>query len=71
MFIQLLVDSGRDPVVIFRVVEDGELDEQKAFVRKMEIVCVPDGHVIEQIEEAGTDQVHRVLATLIEKGIVK
>jgi hypothetical protein len=70
-FISLLVDSGPDPAVIFRVVKDGPYDEKGNFTRRIEVVLIPDGHVKEEIERRGVERIHKTLKALIEAGIVQ
>lgn len=68
-FIGLLVDAGQDPAVVFRVSEDSEVDENGKFVRRMEIVILPDGYV--RVAARQAHRVHKTLAALLEKGLVK
>ena len=70
-FIGLLVDAGHDPAVIFRVVVDGPSDESSCFVRKLEVLMVPDGHVEKEIVRQRTDRIHKTLKALLEAGVVK
>ena len=70
-FIGLLVDAGYDPAVIFRVVHDGLPDENGCFVRKIEMLMVPDGHVESEIVRQRTDRIHKTLKALLEAGVVK
>jgi len=69
-FISILVDAGQDPAVIFRVVEDGPPDETGGFVRKFEVIMVPDGHVIEEMKVQGVHRIHKVLRALLDAGKV-
>jgi len=69
-FIGLLVDAGQDPAVIFRVVYDAPPDETGQFVRKIEMVLVPDGHVIEEMKVQGVRRIHKVLRALLDAGEV-
>ena len=70
-FIGLLVDAGHDPAVIFRVTHDGPPDENGAFVRELEIVIVPDGHVKTEVERLDCGHVHKILAELWRAGVVE
>jgi len=66
-FVGLLVD-GRDVAVRFRVVKDGEHDAQGRFTRLVECMLIPDGHVMDTIED--NDNVHKTLLALLEAGVV-
>ena len=73
-FIQILVDSGNDPCVIFRVDADTEWPGD-TFVRKMTVWSVPDGAVTDMmrnLEIVGSDRhaIYKVLKTLLERGLV-
>ena len=70
-FVGLLIDAGQDPAVIFRVVMDGPHDENGCFVRKLEVLMVPDGHVESEIVRQRTDRIHKTLKALLEAGVVK
>ena len=70
VFLQLLVDAGQDPAVAFRVTGDSNLDVDGQFTRRMEIVVLPNGYVMQGIQAAGAD-VHTVLGLLIERGLVR
>jgi len=70
VFLQLLVDAGRDPAVMFRVLEDGASDERGNFTRRIDMIMLPDGYVRSGIESTGAD-VHEVLARLMEAGLVR
>ncbi|MBC8508876.1 MAG: hypothetical protein H8D34_28810 [Chloroflexi bacterium] len=70
-FIGLLVDAGQDPAVCFRVIEDYEADSEGRFSRKIEMILIPNGHVGRIIVSTETKRVHKVLAKLMEKGIVE
>ena len=41
-FIGLLVDAGRDPAVCFRVVADSEPDQDGQFVRRIDLLNLPE-----------------------------
>ena len=69
-FIGLLVDAGQDPAVIFRVIYDTPPDENGQFVRKLEVVMVPDGHVVEEMKAQGVRRIHKVLRALLDAGKV-
>jgi hypothetical protein len=68
-FISLLVDAGHDPAVKFRVKADGPLDENRAFERQIEMVLLPDGHVLAAAKECYA--IHKTLLALIKGGVVK
>ena len=75
-FIQILVDSGHDPCVIFRVDEDlRPYDDSRSFVRKMTVYSVPDGAVGDMcrvlgIVDSDTHAVYKGLRALLEAGVV-
>lgn len=69
-FVQLLIDIGHDPAIIFRVVEDFEPDESGAFIRRLEVLMVPDGQVKDAVYATGTDRIHETLLDLLKAGVV-
>jgi len=75
-FIQILVDSGHDPCIIFRVEEDKYPDgEESSFVRKMTVYSVPDGSVVDMLRELGMTGeghygIYKVLGQLIQAELV-
>jgi len=68
-FISLLVDAGQDPAVMFRVILDSPSDEKGTFVRRLNIIMLPDGYVAEAVKQC--KGVHKVLKALLEKGVVR
>jgi len=70
-FIGLLVDAGQDPVVAFRVIEDGKPDDAGQFARRIEMVLIPDGHVRDEFQTIGVERIHKTLAALMERGVVR
>ena len=68
-FIGLLVDAGQDPAVCFRVIGDETPDKDGKFIRRMELFLLPNGYVTEFAKSS--KGVHKILATLIESGLVK
>lgn len=76
-FLQILVDSGHDPCIIFRVDEDRYADggHDDRFVRKMTVYSVPNGLVIPVCKELGiigsdTHAVYKLLQEFIKEGLV-
>lgn len=69
-FVSLLIDSGGDPAVIFRVVED-EPSKDGAFVRHLEVMMLPQGRVKEKINQVKPESIHNTLVDLIKAGVVK
>ena len=69
-FVSLLIDAGADPAVLFRVTGDGPSDESGNFIRHLEIVMLPEEHIIEQCRAYGITHTHKTLAALIEAGVV-
>jgi hypothetical protein len=69
-FIQCLVDSGRDPAIAMRVLEDEPADENGAWVRRMEVVQIPDGHVLEVAERLDCVAAESVIREMLESGVV-
>ena len=70
VFVQVLIDSGLDPAVFMRVVEDQQHDDG-TFTRRMEIVSAPNGHVLETARSLDCHSVHRVIRQFIEQGLVQ
>ena len=70
VFAGMIVD-GRDEVAIFRLAERTEPDENRLFVVKYEVWCVPNTYVLAMMEELGVDQVHKALDRMLRAGIVK
>jgi len=68
-FIGLLIDAGQDPAVCFRVTHDSEPDRGGQFIRKVEVLVLPNGYVSEAI--LGCRGVHKTLSAFLEAGIVK
>jgi hypothetical protein len=69
-FIQGLIDTGQDPAVAVRVVEDDPPDEAGQFVRRLEIVQAPNGHVLDVCRRVGCVATGRVIHAMIEAGKV-
>lgn len=74
-FLQILIDSGSDPCVIFCVDEDIDAGDDKSFIRKMTVYSVPNGSVVRMCQELGiidsdTHGIYKVLAEMIEGGLV-
>jgi len=75
-FLQILVDSGQDPCVIFRVTDDIPVPDSKTFVRLMAVFSVPNGAVVHTMNALGfldkdaPHAVNKVLAKLLESGLV-
>ena len=68
-FIGLMVDAGQDAAVCFRVVEDSELDGDGQFIRRVEVLMLPNGYVADGI--LGCRGVHKTLVALLEAGVVE
>ena len=73
-FIQILVDSGNDPAIIFKVEHDRPVSD-KSFVRKMTVYSVPNGAVVSMCEDlhiidSDIHGVYKVLQKLISAGLV-
>lgn len=69
-FVQLLIDTGHDPAVIFRTVEDFEPDENGAFIRRLEVLMIPDGQVQRAIHATGAERIHKTLFALLREEAV-
>ena len=69
-FIALLVDSGSDPAVLFRVVEDGPFLDSGSHARKWELIVIPNGLVLDVMREYNVDHAHKVLKAFLENGLV-
>ena len=76
-FLQILVDSGQDPCIIFRVNEDTRVpDEGNLFVRELTVLSVPNKAVVNTMDSLGfyndgtPHAVNKVLAKLLEAGLV-
>ena len=73
-FIQILVDCGDDPAVIFRVEDDRPVDDN-SFIRKITLYSVPNGAVVQMcrdlhIVDSDVHGVYKGLKMLIEAGLV-
>lgn len=68
-FIGLLVDTGQDPVILFRITARINCADN-AFVQRLEVLQVPDGAVVGMIQAFDAD-VHKALAALIETEVVR
>jgi hypothetical protein len=70
-FLQILVDSGEDPAVVFRVIEDTPAGNA-SFVRRYELLCVPNGAVVATVLQVDPKMpVNKVLLEFIRQGLVK
>lgn len=75
-FLQILVDSGQDPCVIFRVTDDIPIPDSKTFVRLMAVFSVPNEAVVQTLDALGffddntPHAVNKGLAKLLEAGLV-
>ena len=69
-FIELLVDAGDDPAVIFRVVKDSPPDDNGQFIRDIEVFVLPNGYVVPALKKLGVERIHKTLAGFIEGGLV-
>jgi hypothetical protein len=70
-FCQIIIDGGPTDAVLFRVVADRRIPgNDKSFMRHMDLLLVPDGSIGEGIETTNA-AVHKVLAGLLEKGLLK
>lgn len=69
-FIAMLIDSGRDEAVLFRIM-DGPPEDLGAFVRQMHIILLPQGQVTDWIDGVKPEGIEKSLAALIKAGAVK
>ena len=69
-FVSLLIDSGGDPAVLMRVVSDGP-SMGFGFIRRLDVAMLPQDQVARTIQEVQPETIHKVLAKLIEEGVVK
>jgi len=60
---------GDDPAVVYRVVEDIDCADENKFIRRIEFMMLPNGHVQKGIK--GCQGVHRLLAEMIFGGVVE
>lgn len=68
-FVGLLVDND-DQAVLFRVVHESADDARGAYICTFEVMTLPQGRVIEAINEKVPIGVHPVLSALIAEGII-
>jgi hypothetical protein len=68
-FVSLLVD-GADPAVLFRVIEDGPQDKRGHFTRRLDVLLVPNGQIMEQCKAHGIERAHKVLVAFLEAGVM-
>jgi hypothetical protein len=68
-FIGMMVDCGQDPAVKFRVIEDLPPSPQGHFIRRLEVVMLPNGVVEENL--INVIAVREVLKEMLEAEIVK
>jgi hypothetical protein len=69
-FIAIMVDSGNDPAVLIRVTKD-EPSQDKSFIRHLEVMIIPQGKVIDTIQQVQPDSIHKVLVALINGGVIE
>ena len=65
----LLVDAGQDPAVCFRVVADSEPDRDGQFIRRIDLLMLPEGGVGDYALKC--HGVHKTLKALLEAGVIK
>ena len=70
-FVRLLIDVGPDPVIKFRVLEDGPVDDNGKFTRRIELIQLPDGYVKSALDNDKDCRIDKTLVQLIKAGIVK
>lgn len=68
-FIGLLVDAGQDPAVCFRVVSETMPDDKGTFIRRIELVMLPDGYVREHASKC--HGIHKTLKALLNADAVR
>jgi hypothetical protein len=66
----LLIDSGNDSAILFRVVGDGPFLESGAFARRWEIITIPNGLVRAMLRQYGVNHAHKTLKAYLEAGLV-
>lgn len=69
-FLSIMVDSGTDPAVLMRVTNDGPVIDG-SFIRHLEVIMLPNGRVVETINDNEAETIHNVLLKLIKAGLVK
>jgi hypothetical protein len=71
-FISILVDAGHDPAVAFRVTKDHPIDPKTGlFVREIELVVIPQGHILKEITRLQVDRIHKTLVNLLNGKVLK
>jgi hypothetical protein len=68
-FCQILIDSGENEAILFRVIEDVPVDD-KSFIRQCEVLQIPSG-IVKEVIDYKDARVHKVLAYFLEKGLIK
>jgi hypothetical protein len=68
VFCQILIDSGRDPAVLFSVVKDEKPDAGGHFIRDLAVRVLPDGYI--GMAAKGAKGVHKVIQQMLEKGVI-
>jgi hypothetical protein len=66
-FIGLLVDAGQDSAVCFRVVADSESGQDGQFIRRIDLIVLPDGYVGHYALQC--HGVHKTLKALLDAGV--
>lgn len=72
VFLQLLVDSGVNEAILFRVIEKKDYPDDKGlFASRMEVVVVPDGHVLDEMTQRTPIHTNNILAKLLKARLLK
>lgn len=67
-FVSLMIDAGNDRAVIYRITKDGPEDEEGNYTRLFEVLVIPNGQIVENLE--GVKGIHKVLARMLEAEIL-
>lgn len=68
-FCQILIDSGENEAILFRVIQPDEQVTATSFVREYQMFQVPSGAVKDYIE-ATHAATHKVLDGFLERGLI-
>ena len=68
-YIEHIVDWGHDPAVAYRVIEDGESQEDGTFTRTVVTVFLPDGQILNAADSLGDEDIRasKLLREMLRK----
>lgn len=69
--LHLLIDSGRDPACLVRVARKYPADEAKSYAQHIEVIMLPNGQVLDFVQDFDIDCVDVYLAEAINRKLIR